>query len=59
MFSNWFARFGFEKAQTMCKFGDFMRYLTHTKGYIEVFIVIPPLLTRSIFLIKSKNTFLY
>jgi hypothetical protein len=58
MFSTWFAKLGFEKAQTFCKFGDFMRYLTYVKGYTEVNIVVPPRLSRSIFYIKNK-TFLY
>ncbi len=34
MFSAWFAKLGFEKGQTFCKFGDFMRYLIYVKGYV-------------------------
>jgi hypothetical protein len=33
MFSTWFGKLGFEKSQTLCKFGDFMQYLTYVKGY--------------------------
>jgi hypothetical protein len=33
MFSTWFGKLGFEKSQTFCKFGDFMRYLTYVRGY--------------------------
>lgn len=33
MFSFWFAYLGFEKAQTLSKFRDFTRYLTHVRGY--------------------------
>ncbi len=56
MFSNWFARMGFEKAQTMSKFGDFMRYLTFVKGYTELNIVAPPLLCRCIYYVKKNST---
>lgn len=55
MFSNWFARLGFEKAQTFCKFGDFMRYLIYVKGYVEVNMVVPPLISRSIYYVKSDS----
>ena len=55
MFSTWFAKLGFEKAQTFCKFGDFMRYLTCVKGYSEVNIIVPPRSSRSIFYIKNKT----
>jgi hypothetical protein len=56
MFSTWFGKLGFEKAQTFCKFGDFMRYLSHVRGYTEVNIVVPPLTSRSVYFIKPKFT---
>lgn len=59
MFSNWFGRLGFEKSQTFCKFGDFMRYLCYVKGYSEVNIIVPPHLVRSIYYIKNKSTYMY
>ena len=59
MFSNWFARLGFEKAQTFCKFGDFMRYLTFVKGYTELNILVPPRVSRCIYYVKHKTTYFY
>lgn len=58
MFSTWFGKIGFEKAQTFCKFGDFIRYLAFVKGYAEVNIVVPPLTTRSVYFIKHKSTYM-
>jgi hypothetical protein len=58
-FSAWFAALGLEKAQTCCKFGDFMRYLTCVKGYVEVNVVVPPRVGRSIFYLKQRGTFLH
>jgi hypothetical protein len=61
--SHWYAKLGFEKAQTDCKFGDFMRYLVHVKGYSEVYIVLPPRLERIVYFINIRNnsnkTYLY
>ena len=55
MFSNWFSRLGFEKAQTFCKFGDFMRYLTFVKDFTEVNIMVPPRVSKSIYYVKNKT----
>ena len=59
MLSNWFSRLGFEKAQTRCKYGDFIRYLRCVKGYTEVNIIVPPHLSRVVYFIKNKNTYMY
>ena len=57
MFSSWFSRLGFEKAQTLCKFGDFMRYLTFVKGFTEINVMVPPRVSKSIYYVKN-NTFM-
>ena len=59
MFSIWFAKLGFEKAQTFCKFGDFMRYLVYVKGYTEVNAIVPPQTSRIVYYIKNKTTYMY
>ena len=58
MFSSWFAKLGFEKAQTRCKFGDFMRYLNNVRGYYEANLVVPPLMTRSVYYLHGADTYL-
>lgn len=59
MYSLWFAKLGFEKGQTFCKFGDFMRYLIYVRGYVELNIVVPPMLARNIYFVKNKTTMMY
>ena len=58
MFSTWFGKLGFEKSQTCCKFGDFMRYLVYVHGYSEVNIIVPPLTTRSVYFVRSNGTYM-
>lgn len=56
--SLWFGKLGFEKSQTFCKFGDFIRYIVFVRGYVEANIIVPPLTSRSVFFIKA-GTYLH
>jgi hypothetical protein len=58
MFSTWFGKLGFEKSQTLCKFGDFMRYLTYVRGYSEINIVVPPLTARYVYFVRNNGTYM-
>jgi hypothetical protein len=58
MFSTWFGKLGFEKSQTCCKFGDFMRYLVYVRGYTEVNIIVPPLTSRSVYFVRPNGTYM-
>ena len=36
-----------------------MRYLVYVRGYTEVNIVVPPHINRSIYFLKSEDTYMY
>lgn len=53
--SFWYANFGFDKPQTRCKFGDFLKYSMFVRKYIQVDIIFPPNTFPSIFLVNSNK----
>ena len=55
MVSLWYAKFGFDKPQTRCKFGDFLKYMKHVRNYIQVDIIVPPSTFQSIWMLNLKR----
>lgn len=53
--SAWFARFGFDKPQTRCKFGDFLKYIMNVRKYYQVETILPPSTEYSIIFINSQK----
>ena len=53
--SFWYANFGFDKPQTRCKFGDFLKYAMFVHKYIQIDIVFPPNTQPSIYLVNSES----
>ena len=53
--SFWYANFGFDKPQTRCKFGDFLKYAMFVRKYIQIDIVFPPNTQPSIYLVNSES----
>ena len=57
--SYWFGKFGFDKPQTRCKFGDFLKYLINVRRYYQVEMLVPPSVLYSVWFIDSQRKLTY